>query len=89
MDNKAAIPEPMPIGGTGDKVLDQVMKDLTDRDTVGQKKYGESLRSFNGRDCLMDAYQEALDLVMYLRQAIMERGGSVHNNSRPNQVEEE
>jgi hypothetical protein len=27
----------------------------------------------NGRDSLMDAYQEALDLVMYLRQAIEER----------------
>lgn len=27
----------------------------------------------NGRDALVDAYQEALDLTMYLRQAIEER----------------
>jgi hypothetical protein len=31
------------------------------------------LQPHNGRDCLMDAYQEALDLAMYLRQAIFER----------------
>lgn len=75
--NKAAMHEPMPIGGTGEVVLDQVLKDLTDRSTVGVEKYGEPLRTFNGRDSLMDAYQEALDLVMYLRQAIMERGTNI------------
>lgn len=29
--------------------------------------------NFNGRDALLDAYQEALDLVVYLRQVIYER----------------
>lgn len=31
------------------------------------------LQAHNGRDPLVDAYQEALDLVVYLRQAIEER----------------
>ena len=40
---------------------------------LGLERYGTKLQTFNGRDALWDAYQEALDLVMYLRQAIMER----------------
>ena len=71
-ENKAAIHEPDPI--PGDKiVLELVMKDLNDRAEVGKEKYGTYLMTNNGRDSLMDAYQEALDLVMYLRQAIEER----------------
>jgi hypothetical protein len=31
------------------------------------------LRAHNGRDALVDAYQEALDLCVYLRQVIQER----------------
>jgi len=37
-------------------------------------KYHTYLLTHNGRDALIDAYQEALDLAMYLRQAIEERG---------------
>jgi hypothetical protein len=36
-------------------------------------KYGKTLQTFNGRDALTDAYQESLDLCMYLRQMIEER----------------
>jgi len=53
-------------------VLDQVLQDLRDRAEKGKKKYGTFLETFNGRSALMDAYQEALDLVMYLRQLLME-----------------
>ena len=70
--NKSAIHEPDPT--PGDKVvLELVVKDLNDRAEVGKEKYGTYLMTNNGRDSLMDAYQEALDLVMYLRQAIEER----------------
>jgi primosomal protein N' len=64
--------QPDPVGN-GTKVLDQVMADLAERAENGKEKYGVYLRTHNGRDALIDAYQEALDLVMYLRQAIMER----------------
>ena len=55
------------------KVLDLVLKDLTDRAEVGKERYGTYLETHNGRDALMDAYQEALDLSMYIRQAIEEK----------------
>ena len=64
--------EPMPVKGKTN-ILNAVMKDLIDRSEVGKKKYGTALESNNGRDALMDAYQEALDLCMYLRQVIEER----------------
>ena len=69
----AAMPEPAPVGD-GVVVLDLVMKDLQDRAVAGEQKYGTKLRCNNGRNALYDAYQEALDLVMYLRQAIEEAG---------------
>jgi len=51
-----------------------VVKDIEDRAIMGKKRYSTYLRAHNGRDALVDAYQEALDMVMYLRQAIEERG---------------
>ncbi|MHC5543502.1 hypothetical protein ACYOEI_35205 [Singulisphaera rosea] len=50
-----------------------VIRDMTERDEGGRKKYGTPLQPFNGRDPIVDAYQEGLDQVVYLRQAIEER----------------
>ncbi|MGL4757012.1 MAG: hypothetical protein ACRCXB_32075 [Aeromonadaceae bacterium] len=58
--------------GTGAPVLGMVLADLTNRALEGKEKYGEALKASNGRSALVDAYQEALDLAMYLRQAIEE-----------------
>lgn len=55
-------------------VLGYVLADLSARAETGKQKYGVYLETFNRRDALWDAYQEALDLVMYLRQEILERG---------------
>lgn len=68
----AATPEPPPQAGKRD-IADLVMTDIQARVAAGLEKYGTKLQSFNGRDALMDAYQEAIDLVMYLRQAMAER----------------
>jgi hypothetical protein len=54
-------------------VWDLVMADMGARDAEGRRKYGTPLQPDNGRDALVDAYQEALDLVVYLRQEIWER----------------
>lgn len=43
------------------------------RDHAGSERYGTRLQPFNGRDALIDAYQESLDLCVYLRQALYER----------------
>jgi hypothetical protein len=50
-----------------------VQNDLEARAQKGLATYGQRLKPHNGRDALVDAYQEALDLCMYLRQAIEER----------------
>jgi hypothetical protein len=70
----AAKTQSMPKQGKKD-ILPAVITDLKRRDEIGTIKYGTTLQSNNGRDCLMDAYQEVLDLAMYLRQVIMERDG--------------
>lgn len=41
---------------------------LRERAKSGLAKYGVYLETNNGRDALVDAFQEALDLVMYLEQ---------------------
>lgn len=69
---KASEYQPPPVPGSVD-VADYVLADIQERIDAGFVKYGTKLQTFNGRDPLWDAYQEAIDLVMYLRQAILER----------------
>ena len=52
-----------------------VIKEMQARDKLGRERYGTPLQPHNGRDALVDAFQEALDLCVYLRQAIYERDG--------------
>lgn len=68
----ATAKQPAP-SGKGDPILGMVLTDLTNRALEGREKYGEALKANNGRNALWDAYQEALDLAMYLRQAIEEQ----------------
>lgn len=67
--------QPMPTPNGGPAIIDLVHADLAERDRIGQVRYGTRLQPHNGRDPLVDAYQEALDLAIYLRQAIAERDG--------------
>jgi hypothetical protein len=69
----AAKPEPPPVNNDREAIQDLVVEDIEARKAMGIAKYGTPLQAFNGRDALNDAYQEALDLVMYLRQALYER----------------
>lgn len=45
---------------------------MADRKTYGLEKYGTILQANNGRDSATDAFEEALDLAVYLRQWIEE-----------------
>ncbi len=56
-------------------VWDIVIKEMRERDQLGEQRYKTRLQPFNGRDVLQDSYEEALDLCVYLRQAIFERDG--------------
>lgn len=49
------------------------MKDMAARNAMGIKKYGTPLQPHNGRNSLVDAYEEALDLAVYLKNEIIER----------------
>lgn len=55
-------------------ILELVIADARERDGVGRVKYGTPLTSHNGRDSLLDAYQEAQDLAVYLRNELEEGG---------------
>jgi hypothetical protein len=68
-------PEPAPVANAKPAVWPLVMVDMAERDKFGREKYGTPLQPHNGRDALKDAYQEALDLAVYLRAAIFERDG--------------
>lgn len=72
--NKTYITEqPDPIHNNSKPIVDLVMEDMQTRKKIGIERYGVPLQANNGRDALRDAYEEALDLAIYLRQAIEER----------------
>ena len=54
-------------------VQDLVIADIEERKQHGIRKYGTALQSGNGRNMLLDAYEEALDLAIYLRGMLDER----------------
>lgn len=72
---KASTNQPDPKPGKLN-VLDFVLQDIQSRSDMGKAKYGTRLLTHNGREALWDAYQEALDMVMYLRQALLEQDGA-------------
>ena len=72
MMSKASEYQPEPKAGKT-VVIDLVLSDMKERAEKGRERYGYYLETQNGRDALWDAYQEAIDLVMYLRQLIEER----------------
>ena len=69
---QATIEQPLPHEGRGD-IVSLVIADMEARAAKGVQTYGTRLQAFNGRDALVDAYQEALDLAIYLRQFLHER----------------
>lgn len=69
----ASTEQPAPTDSPADDCWLLVIRDMEERREVGIAKYGKPVRAGNGRDPLLDAYQEALDLAVYLRQAIEER----------------
>lgn len=85
----AATPEPAPLPNDKPALWDLVIEDVKEmsahltlipiiadmraRDVFGRAKYGTPLQAGNGRDAIVDAYQEALDLCVYLKQVLVEK----------------
>lgn len=59
-------------GPTRRELEHRLRVDMVARDDMGRAKYGVPLTSGDGRDHLVDAYQEALDLLAYARQELDE-----------------
>lgn len=53
-------------------IWDLVMDDMALRKAFGKEKYGVNLQAWNGRDNLIDLYQELLDACVYIRTLIYE-----------------
>ncbi len=65
--------QPMPTIHSGvSDIQSAVIADIEARRELGIRRYGTPLQPHNGRDAMVDAYEEALDLAMYLKQRIVE-----------------
>lgn len=65
-----------------DAVLFHALQAIMHRAEKGVDTYGTMLYTHNGRDALQDALEEAIDLVLYLQQAILERNQQQLINER-------
>ena len=70
-------PEPPPTASTSRPTWELVIADMQERHKAGVRKYGLPLQPFNGRDNIVGAYQEVLDLAVYLRNEIEERRSAI------------
>lgn len=66
-------PQPKPKNQSGPLIFPLVIKDLQERDALGHQLYESELYAVDGRDHLVDLYQELLDAAVYVRQEIEER----------------
>lgn len=55
--DEQSLPQP----NTSTPIWDLVIDDMRERDRVGWQRYGTPLQANNGRDALVDLYQELLD----------------------------
>lgn len=65
--------QPLPVVNHNRFIQDLVIEDIEKRKRFGIAKYGVALQANNGRDMLLDAHEEALDLCIYLRGCLEER----------------
>ena len=64
--------QPNPKPNDGIPIAELVIADIQERARLGRERYGTPLQAFNGRDALQDAYEEIMDALLYLRQALEE-----------------
>jgi hypothetical protein len=65
--------QPLPQATDEPIIQDLVIADILERKEFGIRKYGHALQASNGRDMLLDAYQEAIDLVVYIKGELERR----------------
>lgn len=60
------------------EIREVIAKGIEDRRDLGLRKYGTVLQPGNGRDALKDAWDEALDMYVYLTQLKLEGEDVTH-----------
>jgi hypothetical protein len=65
--------QPPPQRTEAPSTMRMVMADIEEREKFGKEKYGTVHQFDNGRDHLIDLYQELLDAVCYVRAEIERR----------------
>lgn len=73
MSNSLNVYEPDPVRTNEVPIWELVIQDMKERDQAGRRKYGTPLQASNGRDALVDLYQELMDACVYIRQEIERR----------------
>ena len=62
-----------PIGAVNHDVQEAVREDIRRRRAHGIAKFGQPLMAGDGSDPLAEAYWQALDMVFFLKQLLIER----------------
>jgi hypothetical protein len=65
--------QPLPVPNDAPDIQSRVIADICARREIGIKRYGVALQPHNGRDSLLDLYEELLDACMYAKQLLVER----------------
>lgn len=66
-------PEPKPVPTEERPTWELVIEDMRERDRAGRAKYGTPLQPNNGRNSLVDLYQELLDATVYVKNEIIKQ----------------
>lgn len=66
--------QPLPTPNEAPDVQSAVIADIERRREVGISRYGTALQPHNGRNALLDLYEELLDAAMYVKQRLIEEG---------------
>ncbi len=67
--------QPLPGPSDGPAMQDLVIADIEARKQIGIQRYGQTLKAHDGRDNLLDIYQELLDAAIYIRKEMYRRDG--------------
>lgn len=64
--------QPLPTPNGHPSIQDALIERIEARKQVGIERYGTTLQPFNGRNAILDAFEESLDLTTYLLQVLYE-----------------
>jgi hypothetical protein len=71
---RAGDTQPMPVRSDRPDIQSMVIADIERRRQVGIERYGTALQPHNGRNALLDLYEELIDAAMYVKQRLVEEG---------------